>query len=61
MYIGTTGTRRGLYTAQAVPSGDFDQLTKAISEARLFDLSDVIGPVAEDAEEVVVTVTTAEK
>jgi len=61
MYIGTTGTRRGLYTAQAVPSGDFDQLTKAISEARLFDLSDVIGPVAEDAEEVVVTFTTAEK
>jgi TonB family protein len=60
-YIGKTGPRRGLYTAGPVGVGDFDQLMKAISDVLLFDLPDVIGLVAEDAEEVVVTVTTAEK
>jgi len=60
-YIGTTGLRRGLYTAPVVPVGDFDRLTQAISVIRFFDLSDVVGPVVEDAEHVVVTVTTGQK
>ena len=60
-YIGKTGQRRGLYTAPVVSVGDFDRLTQAISEIRFFDLSDVIGPFVEDAEQVVVTVTTAQK
>lgn len=55
-YIGKTGPRQGLFTTKLVEAGDFDQLAKAISEVRLFDLPDVIGPVAEDAEEVVVTI-----
>jgi TonB family protein len=43
-----------------VSVGDFDQLTQAISEIRFFDLPDVIGLVVEDAEQVVVTVTTTQ-
>jgi hypothetical protein len=41
-----------------VSVGDFDQITKAISENRFFDLPDVIGPGVVDAEQVAVTVTT---
>lgn len=60
-YIGKTGPRRGLYTAPVVSVGDFDRLTQAISVIRFFDLPDVIGPGVEDAEQVVVTVTTVQK
>ena len=60
-YIGKTGLRRGLYTAPVVSVGDFERLTQAISEIRFFDLPDVIGPGVEDAEQVMVTVTTAQK
>jgi TonB family protein len=44
-----------------VSVGDFDRLTQAISKIRFFDLPDVIGPGVEDAEQVVVTVTAAQK
>jgi TonB family protein len=60
-YIGKTGLRRGLYTAPVMSVGDFERLTQAISEIRFFDLPDVIGPGVEDAEQVVVTVTTTQK
>lgn len=60
-YIGKTGLRRGLYAAPVVSVGDFDRLTQAISKIRFFDLPDVIGPGVEDAEQVVVTVTAAQK
>ena len=60
-YIGRTGPRRGLYTAPPVSVGDFDRLTRAISEIRFFDLPDVIGPGVEGAEQVAVTVASAQK
>jgi TonB family protein len=60
-YIGRTGPRRGLFTALPVSVGDFDRLTQAISEIRFFDLPNVIGPGVDDAEQVAVTITTAEK
>ena len=60
-YIGKTGLRRGLYTAPVVSVGDFERLTQAISEIRFFDLPDVIGPVVEDTEQAVATVTTPQK
>ena len=60
-YIGRTGPRRGLYVAPPVQAGDFDQLTQVVSKIRFFDLPDVIGPIAIDTEQVVVTVSTAEK
>jgi len=44
-----------------VSVGDFDRLTQAISIIRLSDLPDVIGPAVEDAEHVVVTVTTGQE
>jgi TonB family protein len=44
-----------------VSVGDFDRFTEAISIIRFFDLPDVIGPAVEDAEHVVVTVTTGQK
>jgi TonB family protein len=60
-YSGLTGPRQGLYTARLLRVGDFDQLTKAISEVRFFDLPDVVGPRTSDTEEVAVTVITAQK
>lgn len=60
-YIGRTGSRRGLFSGPPVSVGDFDRLTQAISEIRFFDLRDVIGPGVEDAEQVVVTVTSAQE
>ena len=56
-YDGKGGVvRRGEYTAKQVNSGDFDQLSRAISEMGFFDLQNEYGG-AEDAEEVAVTVT----
>jgi TonB family protein len=40
---------------------DFDQLTQTISVIRFFGLPDTISPAVEDAEHVVVTVTTGQK
>ena len=57
-YIGKTGPRIGHYTAKQVYGGDFDQLSKAISDVHFFDLPDETGPAVIDAEQVTVTVTT---
>src|ERR1035441_2988653 len=57
-YMGTSGPRRGLYLGKLLWGGDFDQLSKAISYVRFFELPDEVGPVVIDAQEVVVRVTT---
>jgi TonB family protein len=59
--VGRVGPWQGPYTAPQVSAADFDQLRQAISKIRFFDLPDVVGPWPEDAEEVAVTVLSAEK
>jgi hypothetical protein len=51
----------GTVQCAAVSVGDFDQLTQAISESRVFDLPDLIGTAVEDAEQAAMTVTSAQK
>lgn len=58
-YIGKTGPRRGLYLAKLLWPGDFDRLSKTISELGFFDLPNEVGPDVIDAEVVVVRVTTS--
>jgi TonB family protein len=57
------GNRRsggsGHYSAERVADGEFDRLSKAITDFGFFDLADQYGPVAEDIEKVIVTVSTA--
>jgi TonB family protein len=48
----------GHYTAEQVSDGDFDRLSKAITDFGFFDLPDQYGPAAEDIDKVIVTVTT---
>jgi TonB family protein len=58
-YVGKRSVARiGQYTAKQVYSGDFDQLSKAISDVGFFNLQNEYGREVEDAEQVVVTVTT---
>lgn len=53
-----TERRQGHYSAERVADGEFDRLSKAITDFGFFDLADQYGPVAEDIEKVIVTVTT---
>src|SRR5882762_10451032 len=57
------GNRRsggsGHYSAERVADGEFDRLSKAITDFGFFDLADQYGPVAEDIEKVIVTVSTS--
>ena len=59
-YVGKLVPWKGRYTATVGASG-FDRLEKGISDVRFFDLPDVIGPIIIDGEQVIVTVTTAQK
>jgi TonB family protein len=57
-YIGKSAERRGLFLGKVLWLGDFDQLSKAISYVRFFELPDEVGPAVSDAQKVVVRVTT---
>jgi TonB family protein len=57
-YIGKSAPRRGLYLGNVSRVGDFDQLSRAISYLRFFELPDEVGTAVIDAQAVVVKVTT---
>lgn len=57
-YFGTSEPRSGLYLGKVLRTGDFDQLSKAISILRFFEFPDEFDPRVIDGQEVVVKVTT---
>src|SRR5215469_1790972 len=58
-YAGTTGLWRGLYAARQGSVVDFDQLAKAVSDSRFFDLPPLLGIAMQGGQQVIVTVKTA--